>query len=69
MGAMLIYGAFRAEYRPLILIAPGASKLVFITLVLSQGGRYLGHQTGIAIAVDTVMVALFAGYLIASRRR
>ena len=69
VGAMLIYGAFRPEHRPLILIAAGASKLVFIALVLSQGGRYLSQQAGIAIAVDLVMVALFAGYLIASRRR
>ena len=68
IGAMLIYGAFRPVHRPLVLIAAGASKLVFVALVLSQGGRYLGHQAGIAIAVDLVMVALFAAYLIASRR-
>lgn len=68
MGAMLIYGAFHPVHRPLILVATGTSKLIFIALVLSQGGRYLGHQAGIAIAVDLVMVALFAAYLIASRR-
>lgn len=68
VGAMLIYGAFRPEYRPLVLVAAGSSKLIFIALVLSQGGRYLGHQAGIAVAVDLVMVALFAAYLMASRR-
>ena len=68
IGAMLIYGAFRPVHRPPILIAAGASKLVFIALVLLQGGRYLGQQAGVAIAVDLVMVALFAAYLLASRR-
>ena len=38
MGAMLIYGAFRPDHRALVLIAAGASKLVFIALVLSQAG-------------------------------
>jgi hypothetical protein len=36
-------------------------------LVLSQGGRYLGHQAGVAVVVDPVMVALFAWYLLAAR--
>ena len=67
MGALLIYGAFRPAHRAPILVAAGASKVVFIALVLSQGGRYLSQQAGIAIAVDLVMVALFAGYLIACR--
>jgi hypothetical protein len=35
--------------------------------VLSQGNRYLGHQAGISVAVDSVMVALFAWYLLAGR--
>jgi hypothetical protein len=43
------------------------SKAVFISLVFSQGGRYLEQQAGVAIAVDTVMVALFAWYLAVAR--
>jgi hypothetical protein len=66
IGAMLIYGAFDPPGRPLILIVAGVSKLVFIALVLSQAGRYLRRQAGLAIAVDLVMVALFAWYLFAA---
>jgi len=68
VGAMLIYGAFRREQRPLVLVVAGASKLTFIGLVLAQGSRYLSEQVGVAIAVDAVMVLLFALYLLSSRR-
>jgi hypothetical protein len=67
IGAMLIYGAFNAAVRPLVLVVAGVSKLVFILLVLAQGSRYLGQQAGIAIAIDAVWVALFALYLAAAR--
>jgi len=67
VGAMLIYGAFNPQIRSLALTVAGASKLVFIALVLSHGGRYLGHQAGIAIAIDLVWVALFACYLLGVR--
>jgi nucleoside recognition membrane protein YjiH len=67
VGAMLIYGAFNPPTRPLVLIVAAVSKAIFIGLVLSQGGRYLGHQAGVAVAVDSMMVALFAWYLLAAR--
>ena len=67
VGAMLVYGAFKPSVRPLALAVAGASKLVFIALVLSHGSRYLGHQAGIAIAVDLVRVVLFAIYLLGAR--
>lgn len=67
VGAMLIYGAFNAAVRPLVLIVAGLGKLVFIGLVLSHGSRYLGHQAGIAIAIDLVIVVLFACYLVSVR--
>lgn len=67
VGAMLIYGAFDPKVRSLTLAVAGASKLAFITLVLAQGGRYLGHQAGIAIAVDALWVVLFALYLLGRR--
>ena len=67
VGTMLIYGAFNPQVRSLALTVAGASKLVFIALVLSHGGRYLGHQAGIAIAIDLVWVALFACYLLGAR--
>ena len=65
VGLMLIYGAFHPPTRPLALVVAGVSKSIFIGLVLSQGGRYVGGQAGIAVAVDTVMVVLFGWYLLA----
>ena len=67
VGAMLIYGAYDPPGWPLILAVAGASKLIFIVLVLAHGGRYLGHQAGVAVAVDLVWVVLFACYLAAVR--
>jgi hypothetical protein len=68
VGAMLIYGAFNPNSRPLVLCVAGVSKLVFIGLVLAHGTHYLRQQAGVAMAVDLVMVLLFAVYLIAVRR-
>jgi hypothetical protein len=67
MGAMLIYGARNPAVRPLVLTVAGASKAIFIALVLSRGGRFLGYQAGIAVVVDLVWVAVFAAYLVAAR--
>jgi hypothetical protein len=66
---MLIYGAFRPAVRSLVLIVAGASKAIFIALVLSQGTRYLGQQAGVAVGIDSVMIVLFAWYLLASASR
>ena len=63
IGAMLIYGAFNVAVRHMALLVAGASKIAFIVLVLSQGGRYLVYQAGIAVAIDAVWVVLFAYYL------
>ena len=68
VGAMLIYGAFNPRSRPLVLTVAGLSKLIFIALVLVYGAQYLGHQAGVAVAVDSVMVILFVWYLVAARR-
>ena len=67
VGAMLLYGAFNQPVRRLTLAVAGASKAVFIGLVLAHGALFLGHQAGIAIAVDAVMIALFAAYLVVTR--
>jgi hypothetical protein len=68
IGGMLIYGAFRPTARPLVLSVAGLSKVTFITLVLSQGARYLSNLAGLAIGIDTLMVGLFAWYLLALRK-
>jgi len=67
VGAMLIYGAYHAAVRPLVVAVAVLSKLAFIVLVLAQGSRYLGQQAGIAIAIDAFWVVLFGLYL-ADRR-
>jgi hypothetical protein len=68
VGAMLIYGARKPAVRPMTLVVAGASKAIFIALVLSQGARFLGRQAGIAVAVDLMWVVVFAAYLVMVRR-
>jgi hypothetical protein len=68
VGATLIYAARKPAVRPLALTIAGASKAVFIALVLSHGGRFLGHQAGIAVFVDALWVVVFASYLLTARR-
>lgn len=67
VGAMLVYGASDPPTRPLILTVAGLSKLTFVGLVLAHGRQYLGHQAGLAIGIDLVMVALFIAYLVSLR--
>lgn len=69
IGGMLIYGARNPPVRPMVLTVAGASKAIFAALVLSHGGRFLGYQAGIAVAIDLMWVLLFASYLLAVRRR
>jgi hypothetical protein len=66
VGAMLIYGAFTPPVRPLVLTVASVSKAFFIALVLAEGSRYLG-RAGLAVAIDSVMIVLFAWYLLARR--
>ena len=68
VGATLIYAARKPAVRPLALTVAGASKAVFIALVLSHGGRFLGYQAGIAVFVDVLWIIVFASYLLAVRR-
>ena len=67
VGAMLIYAASRPALRRMALTGAASSKAVFIALVLSNGGRFLGYQAGIAVIVDLIWVAVFATYLLATR--
>ena len=69
VGAMLIYGAFKPAARGMALSMAGASKVVFIALVLSEGNRFLGQQVSVAVAVDSVMVLLFLAYALVSGSR
>jgi hypothetical protein len=66
-GAMLVWAASRPVQRPMVLIAVGASKLVFVGLVLGLGQQFLSHQVGLAIAMDAIWISLFAAYLLETR--
>lgn len=63
-GAMLIWGAFHPEVRPMVLIVAGTSKLAFIGLVLSHPP--FRRKAVLPLVVDGTLVALFAAYLIAT---
>jgi len=67
VGGMLIYGAFNPLHRPLVLVVAGVSKVIFVLLVLSEGTRFLSYQAGVAVTIDSVMILLFAWYLMAVR--
>ena len=66
VGTMLIWGAFNPQVRNMALTVAGVSKVAFIALVLSHGGRYINGQAGVAIAIDLVWVVLFAWYLLSA---
>lgn len=63
-GAMLVWGAFHPEVRPLVLLVAGASKLAFIALVLSHPPYR--RKALVPLVVDGTLVALFAVYLAAT---
>ncbi len=69
MGLLLIYGAFREPARRIALLVAGASKVVFIALVLSIGQEFLQFQVGVSVVVDSIMVLLFSAYLLTTHTR
>lgn len=68
MGIMLIYGAFKPSVRDFSLVIVGISKIIFIALAILFGNEYLSFDLGRAVVVDSVMIALFAIYLILSKK-
>ena len=68
IGIMLIYGAFVEPVRRFALVIAGLSKAIFITLVLLYGQQYLGFGAGTAVVADTIMIVLYAAYLLLSRK-
>ncbi len=66
VGLLLLYGAFRPETRRAALLLAAGSKAVFIGLLLSIGRPFLHHGAGIAVIVDSILVVLFAAYLLTS---
>ena len=66
VGAMLIYGAFDPPGQPFILVVAGVSKLIFIGLVLGFGSPGARRKAAPALAIDAVMIVLFAWFLLAA---
>ncbi len=67
MGALLLYGALHPPSRKLALVVAGASKIAFVGLILAQGDRYLSGL-GVAVAIDSVLIVLFAAYIVFGKR-
>ena len=67
MSANGIDGAFDL-LQPLVLVVAGAGKAIFIALVLTKEARYPANQAGVAVVIDSLLVAVFACYLLASKR-
>lgn len=59
VGVALVYAGWTSTLMVPVLVVAGASKLVFVGLVLSHGRRFLRRQAGIAVLVDIVFVFLF----------
>ncbi len=67
MGVMLIYGAYVSAVRKYSLIIVGLSKAIFITILLLMGRQFFGYAMGTAIIIDSIMLFLFALYLLFAR--
>lgn len=63
MGGLLIYGAFKPEYRNLALVLTSISKIAFISIIVVFGAQYI-NKSLLTIALDTVLVFIFLTYLI-----
>ncbi len=68
VGLMLVYGAFVEKVRKFALVIAGASKVIFIALILTYGQHYLSYGIGTAVVADSVMILLYAAYLVLAPR-
>lgn len=68
VGAMLVFAAFHPPSRTLAAGAAIGSKVVFIGLILTKGTEYLGHQAGVAVIADSIMIGLLLFYLATNDR-
>lgn len=63
-GVMMIWAAFHAEARPLVLVVAGISKLAFMGLVLSHAPYR--RKAVVPLVVDGALVVVFAIYGLAT---
>ena len=64
IGGMLIYGAFNIAVRQLVLIVAVLSKVIFISLVITNG---FGEKLTLAISFDAVLIIIFSTYLYSNK--
>ena len=67
VGLMLVYGAFVSAVRKFVLVVAGVSKVIFITLVVCYLPDFMKYATGTAVVADSIMVLLYAAYLVFER--
>ena len=66
IGALLMYGAYKPEYRNLALVFTSVSKIAFIALIVIFGTQYI-EKSAVTIVLDSVLVAIFLSYLVKMR--
>jgi hypothetical protein len=63
-GALLIWASFAPEVRLAAIALAIVTKTAFIALMLGSG--VMKRQAWVALVVDTIMIVLFAAYLLAT---
>jgi hypothetical protein len=68
VGALMIYGAYRPQYRQLILTVAVAGKFAFVALNLIYGQAFFA-KSGVALVFDSILIAIYLTYLMQSRQK
>jgi hypothetical protein len=66
ISALLMYGAYKPEYRNLALVFSSVSKIAFIALIVIFGTQYI-EKSAVTIVLDSVLVVIFLSYLVKMR--
>ena len=67
VGALMIYGAYRPQYRDLIIVIAISGKLAFVALNLIYGQAYLA-KSAVAIFFDSVLIVVYLIYFMQSKK-
>lgn len=62
VGVLMIYGAYRPQYRDLIILIATLGKLAFVSLNLIYGQAYLA-KSSVAIIFDSFLIIVYVLYL------
>ena len=68
VGGMLLFSAFHVPSRPLALTVASLSKLYFVVSMLIYARDHLVGQALVAAVFDSILIVLFATYLVATRQ-